>query len=256
MRFGIPVSGTAAHSWTMSFDDEEESFRALQRSLGDNTVFLLDTYDTIEAAHIVTRLDGTAWGVRLDSGDLVELSKNVRSILDRAGLQKVKIFATNDLDEHRIAELVRAGAPIDAFGVGTQLATSADAPSLSVVYKMVELRRDGGVQYTAKFSDEKSSKPGAKQVFRYESHDVLALQTECISDVGGEPLVRPVLIAGKPVEPRPSITRIQERARKNIEALPRELFDLDGPVPYDVAVSRRLEDLTETVRDRYQATVR
>ncbi len=167
MRFDIPVFGTAAHSWTMAFPSEEESFRALQRLLGDSTVFLLDTYDTIEAAHLAARLGHPIWGVRLDSGDLVALSREVRRILDRAGLQDAKIFATNDLNEHRLAELVRAGAPIDAFGVGTQLATSADAPFLSAVYKLVELENGRILHYTAKFSDEKSTLPGAKQIYRH-----------------------------------------------------------------------------------------
>ena len=130
MRFGIPVFGTAAHSWTMAFRDEEQSFRALQDLLGESSVFLIDTYDTLEGARLAARLGKPIWGVRLDSGDLVALSKQVRRILDDAGLQKAKIFATSDLNEYRLAELVRAGAPIDAFGVGTQLATSGDAPSL------------------------------------------------------------------------------------------------------------------------------
>ncbi len=181
MRFGIPVFGTAAHSWTMAFATEEESFRALQRLLGDSTVFLVDTYDTIEGTRLAARLGRPLWGVRLDSGDLVALSNEVRRILDNAGLEDAKIFATNDLDEYRVAELVRSGAPFDAFGVGTQLATSADAPSLSAVYKLVELKRDGTLHYAAKFSDEKSTLPGAKQIYRYADHDVIALYSECNS---------------------------------------------------------------------------
>ena len=133
------------HSWTMAFPDEEESFRALQKLLGPQTVFLLDTYDTIAAAHLAVKLGRPMWGVRLDSGDLDVLSRQVRDILDRAGLHEVRIMATNDLDEHRLAQLVRSDAPIDSFGVGTQLATSADAPTLSAVYKLVELRNNGKV---------------------------------------------------------------------------------------------------------------
>src|SRR3982751_6552213 len=121
----------------MAFRDEEQSFRALQNLLGESSVFLIDTYDTLEGARLAARLGKPIWGVRLDSGNLVELSKQVRRILDDAGLQDAKIFATSDLDEYRVAEVIRAGAPLDAFGVGTQLATSGDAPSLSAVYKLV-----------------------------------------------------------------------------------------------------------------------
>jgi len=220
--------------------------------LGDHTVFLLDTYDTIEAAHVVAKLGKPVWGVRLDSGDLASLARQVRGILDSAGLHSAKIFATNDLDEHRVAELVRAGAPIDAFGVGTALATSSDAPSLSAVYKLVELNIDGTVHYTAKFSDEKSTRPGAKQIYRLQDHDLIALQSECSSDFGSSPLVRPILIAGEQVEAQKTIAEMRSHAREGISALPRELLDLQAPVPYRVEVSTRLAELTDSLRQEYQ----
>jgi len=250
MRFGIPVFGTAAHSWTMSFPDEEESFRALQRLLGDSTVFLLDTYDTIEAAHLAARLGPPLWGVRLDSGDLVALSREVRRILDNAGLRNAQIFATNDLNEHRVAELVHAGAPIDAFGVGTQLSTSSDAPALSAVYKLVELKRGDTVHYTAKFSGEKSTLPGAKQIYRYPSCDVVALYSECNSDFQGEPLLRPVISAGVAVEAPPPIAKLRENAKSAIAALPEELRSLEVAAAYPVEFSPHLLELAETVRER------
>jgi nicotinate phosphoribosyltransferase len=251
-RFDIPLSGTAAHSWTMAFGDERESFVALQRLLGENTVFLLDTYDTIEAARLATRLGKPVWGVRLDSGDLLSLSREVRRILDSGGLESAKIFATNDLDEHRVAELVRGGAPIDAFGVGTALATSSDAPSLSVVYKLVELKRDEQVQYTAKFSGEKSTRPGAKQIYRLADRDILALQTECSSDFGSAPLVRPVLLKGDLIERGPAIEKMRSYAQKNVAALPSQLLGLENPASYEVEISARLEELTESLRHQYQ----
>ncbi len=195
-NFGIPVFGTAAHSWTMSFPTEEESFRALQKLLGECDR-LPDRYLRHDRRRTSgsTKLGPPCWGLRLDSGDIVAQSREVRRILDEAGMQTAKIFATNDLNEYRLAELVRAGAPIDAFGVGTQLATSADAPTLSVVYKLVELRKDKAVHYAAKFSDEKSTLPGAKQIYRYPDHDVVALASECNSDFsGGEPLIRPIFV--------------------------------------------------------------
>ena len=251
-RFGIPVSGTSAHSWIMAFGDERASFIALQKVLGENAVFLLDTYDTIEAAHMVAKLGRPVWGVRLDSGDLVSLAREVRTILDSAGLQSAKIFATNDLDEHRVAELVQAGAPINAFGVGTALATSSDAPSLSAVYKLVELKRDGTVQYTAKFSDEKSTRPGAKQIYRLHDRDIIALQNECRDDFGSSPLVRPILMEGELVEAQPAIAEMRSYAREGVAALPRELLDLRKSAPYSVEISARLAELTGSLRNEFQ----
>src|ERR1700691_3934152 len=143
MQFGVPVSGTSAHSWVMSFACEMEAVRHLQRTLGESTVHLLDTYDAIVGARRAAKLGEPLWGVRLDSGDLAALSRQVRAILDEAGLPDAKIMATGDLDEYKIRELVTAGAPIDAFGVGTQLATSADAPAMGAIYKMVELSIGG-----------------------------------------------------------------------------------------------------------------
>jgi nicotinate phosphoribosyltransferase len=252
MRFGIPVFGTAAHSWTMAFPDEEQSFRALQQLLGESTVFLLDTYDTLEGARLAARFGKPIWGVRLDSGDLIALSRQVRRILDDAGLHEAKIFATNDLNEDRIAEFVRAGAPFDAFGVGTQLATSADAPSLSAVYKLVELRREQETIYTAKFSDDKSTVPGAKQVYRYPTRDVVALYSECNGESQGEPLLRPIIAAGKLVEPLPPIQKIQQRSQAAIAALPKRLHALDEADPYPVEISPRLLAMAESLRQELQ----
>ncbi|HEY3454825.1 MAG TPA: nicotinate phosphoribosyltransferase [Bryobacteraceae bacterium] len=252
MRFGIPVFGTAAHSWTMAFRDEEQSFRALQSLLGESSVFLIDTYDTLEGARLAARLGKPIWGVRLDSGDLVELSKQVRRILDEAGLQHAKIFATSDLDEYRVAELIRAGAPFDAFGVGTQLATSGDAPSLSAVYKLVELKDGAGEIFTAKFSDDKSTLPGAKQIYRYADHDVVALYSECNSDFQGEPLLRPVLIQGQRVEPPVAIDKVKTYAAESIAALPARLRSLEEAEPYPVEVSPRLLAIAQDLRREFQ----
>ena len=206
-RYGVPVFGTAAHSWVQAFPTEREAFERLQNLLGEATVYLIDTYDTVEGARLAASLGRPLWGVRLDSGNLVELSRAVRKILDDAGLQDVKIMATSDLNEYKILEFAAAGAPIDAFGVGTDLATSTDSPNLGVVYKLVEL--DG--RYTAKFSEDKHTLPGAKQVFRFASHDVIACSWECIGCGPGEPearaLLRPVLLGGKLVEPLPAVER-------------------------------------------------
>ena len=250
-KFGIPVFGTSAHSWIMSFDDERESFRLLQQLLGNATVYLVDTYDTSEGTRKAASLGMPCWGVRLDSGDLLNLSKKVRQILDEAGLATAKIFATSDLDEYRIAELLAAGAPIDAFGVGTQLSTSADAPNLSAVYKLVEVKRQNKTVYTAKFSDEKSTLPGAKQVFRCRGYDFLALGSECSPESDGEPLIRPVMMDGIPIETLPSTPAIRAHSQSCIADLPSEIRSLQPAAPYPVQISPRLTSLAETIRQQH-----
>ncbi|MBV8833193.1 MAG: nicotinate phosphoribosyltransferase [Acidobacteriaceae bacterium] len=253
MKFGIPVFGTAAHSWTMSFPSEEEAFRRLQNLLGESTVFLVDTYNTIEGTRLAARFGRPLWGVRLDSGDLLSLSQAVRRILDDAGLTDAKIFATSDLDEHRIAELLARGACFDAFGVGTQLATSADAPALPAVYKLVEIRRGAELQYTAKFSDEKATLPGAKQVYRYPDHDLLVLASECNSTYKGQPLLRPVLSQGELLEPLPSTERIRSFAQSAVAALPPELHNITRVPAHPVVIGPALLDLTDNLRTIHSA---
>jgi nicotinate phosphoribosyltransferase len=130
-RYGIPVMGTVAHSWVMSFCGEQEAFRQSQRLLGESAVQLIDTYDTIKGAQRAAKTPGPFWGVRIDSGDFLPVTRQVRAILDDAGHADAKIMISGDLDEYRIRDLLAAGAPIDSFGVGTQLSVSADAPALS-----------------------------------------------------------------------------------------------------------------------------
>jgi nicotinate phosphoribosyltransferase len=178
----------------------------------------------------------------------------VRRILDDAGLHGAKIFATGDLNEYRLAELIGAGAPIDAFGVGTQLATSGDAPSLTAVYKLVELKDGGGLLYTAKFSDDKSTMPGAKQIYRYADHDVLALYSECNNEFQGEPLLRPMVIGGQRLEPARAIEKSKEHAAKAIAGLPKRLRSLEEAEPYPVEVSPRLLAIAEDLRREFQPT--
>jgi nicotinate phosphoribosyltransferase len=218
-RFGIPVFGTSAHSWVLAFREEAESFRRLQELLGPGTVYLIDSYDTVEGARKAASLGRPLWGVRLDSGDLDALSRQVRTVLDEAGLQDAKIMATSDLNEYRIADLVKAGAPIDAFGVGTELATSADAPAVSAVYKMVQLDD----RYVAKYSEEKRTYPAAKQVFRYADHDVVGYSSECApkGESGEAPraLLRPVILNGKLAEFLPSTADIQQYCRSALREI-------------------------------------
>jgi len=248
-RYGIPVFGTAAHSWIQAFPTEREAYERLQKLLGDATVYLIDTYDTIAGAKLATFLGRPLWGVRLDSGNLVELSRAVRKILDDAGMPDVKIMATSDLNEYKILEFSAARAPIDVFGVGTDLATSTDSPNIGVVYKLVELNG----RSTAKFSEDKHTLPGPKQVFRFAGHDVVACSWECLGCGPGEDearaLLRPVLLGGKLIEPLPEVTVARQYAAESIQRMPtaiRSLFDTDQQ--YKVDHSAALVALYEKVQ--------
>jgi nicotinate phosphoribosyltransferase len=194
----------------MSFHDESEAFRSLQRLLGEQTVQLIDTYDPIEGARKAARLGRPLWGVRLDSGDLDQLSREVRRILDNAGLEDARIMVSGDLDEYSIAALAASGAPIDSFGVGTELATSADAPAMGMIYKIVELEEAGQRRYTAKNSEGKPSSPGAKQIWRAADGDTVSLATETVA--GAVPLLQPFIRNGRRVAPAESLETIRHRA--------------------------------------------
>ena len=244
-RFGVPVKGTAAHSWVMSFASEIESFRHLQRVLGEEAIQLIDTYDTEEGARRAARLGQPIRGVRIDSGDSLALSRSVRAVLDEAGLGDTEIMVSGDLDEYKIRELVKADAPIDAFGVGTQLATSGDAPFMNATYKIVELSIEGINRFTTKLSEDKISLPGAKQVFREQHRDVVARSGECGS---GEALLRPVILGGRLVEPLPSLEEVRCRAAEAIGCLPQALRELEMAEPQPIVYSRELEALIERTR--------
>lgn len=244
-RYGIPVKGTAAHSWVMSFSNETESFRQLQRVLGDNTTQLIDTYDTVEGARRVAQLGRPIQGVRIDSGDSLALSRQVRAVLDAAGLPDTEIMVTGDLDEYRIRDLVAAGAPVDSFGVGTQLATSGDAPYLNATYKMVELNIGGINRFTTKLSEDKISLPGSKQVFRDSERDVLARAGECGR---GEALLRPVLLGGRLIEPLPTLEEARCRAAESLARLPQPLRELEVAEPWPMVQSPELQALIDWTR--------
>jgi nicotinate phosphoribosyltransferase len=246
LRYGIPVFGTAAHSWVLSFPSEMESFRRLQQLLGPHTVQLIDTYDTIEGARRAAELGPPLWGVRLDSGDVTSLARQVRTILDQAGLQDAKIMASGDLGDYKIRDIIASGAPVDSFGVGTELATSADAPSMGTVYKLVEVDICGIKRFTAKFSQDKETLPGAKQLFRLPDHDVLARAAECCA--GSEALLRPVILGGNLVEELPGVNAARARAAESIARLPAELRGLDPAAPRLVEYSKDLAALIERTR--------
>ncbi len=254
MRYGVPVFGTAAHSWVMSFATERASFEQLQRLLGENTVYLIDSYDTLEGARRAAELGRPLWGVRLDSGNLVELVPAVRKILDDAGLSDAKIMATGDLNEYKIHELIAARAPIDLFGVGTELSTSADAPSLGVVYKMVELETsESDRRYTLKLSEDKATLPGAKQIFRFADHDVVGRAGECVGCPEGgavEALLRPVILGGELAEPLPAVSEARHHAADSLAMLPAPCHSLFESHAWRVELSSELKSLAESVRQR------
>jgi nicotinate phosphoribosyltransferase len=208
-------------------------------------VQLVDTYDSLEGTKKAAGLGQPLWGIRLDSGDFPRLSRAARAILDEAGLQDAKIMLSGDLDEYRIRELVREGAPVDAFGVGTQLATSADAPSMGTIYKLVELDISGIKRFTAKMSEEKSTLPGAKQIFRFEDHDVLGRSGECSR---GKALLRPVLLGGQLVEPLANLDAARARAAESIGKLPAAMRALELAEPWPVRHSQDLAALIERTR--------
>jgi nicotinate phosphoribosyltransferase len=252
--YGIPVAGTAAHSWTQAFPTERESFEALLELFPDTGVLLIDTYDDLAGAEIAASLGRTISAVRLDSGDLLEKSRKVRSILDARGLKDVKIIASGDLNEYRIEELLKAGAPIDSFGVGTDLATSRDVPALSVVYKLAEIERAGQVEYKAKFSEEKVYYPGRKQVFRFTQegqyhHDVLARADETYPD--GGPLLQPLMRNGRRFSTRKSASLVREAVLANIDQLPQPYHALRDAPEYPLEKSDALLQLLEQVRRQY-----
>ncbi|WBA40761.1 nicotinate phosphoribosyltransferase [Hymenobacter canadensis] len=179
-RFGIPVKGTHAHSWVMAFEDEETAFAAYAKAFPDDSVFLVDTYDTLEGVrHAIKvaremRAQGhELGGIRLDSGDLAYLSREARALLNEAGFESVRIVASNDLEENLITSLKQQGAKIDTWGIGTQLVTAYDQPALGGVYKLAALRKpdDSGWDFTIKLSEQlaKTSIPGILQVRRYET---------------------------------------------------------------------------------------
>ncbi|HVN87014.1 MAG TPA: nicotinate phosphoribosyltransferase [Candidatus Binatia bacterium] len=245
LRFGIPTVGTIAHSWVMSFEDELDAFRCYLAVFPGATTLLIDTYDTVEAAKKIVAAGLQPQGVRLDSGDLAALSRAVRRVLDDGGLRDTRIFVSGDLDEWRITELLAAGAPIDAFGVGTRLSTSADQPALGGVYKLVELAMDGTVRGTIKTSPGKATLPGRKQVWRRSNvdgcccEDVIATYDEP-GPPDAEPLLRCVMRQGGRVDPPTSLQDVRDRARSLTARLPASLRRIDHVGTYRVRISERL----------------
>ena len=245
-ELGIPAVGTMAHAYIQAFPTERDAFVAFAQDFPDRTTFLVDTYDTLDgvrlALEVADALDlREGVGVRLDSGDLLALSKATREILDAAGRPDVTIVASGGLDEHDLARLLDAGAPIDVFGVGTRIGVSADAPTVDTVYKLVEYEG----RPVMKLSTGKQTRPGTKQVYRDDSGDLLALASELAP--GGTPLLVPVMAGGRRLAPTEPIAAAQARLAADLSALPEAARRLRDPIAPTVRVSEPLERLTHQV---------
>ena len=259
--YGIPVFGTMAHSYVMSYPKEIDAFRAFTRTFPDKSTLLIDTYDDVsgaeKAAIIAKELETQGFklgGVRLDSGDLAQTSKTIRNFFNDQGLTYVKIFVSGDLDEFKIAELLDKDAKIDSFGVGTKMGTSADRPYLDVIYKVSEtMNSDCNFSPIMKLSKDKVTLPGRKQVYRFKNaegyfeKDTIALAEEKIM---GDQLLVKVMEKGKLIYEFPSLNEIRANAAKNLSELPDRYKALtDAPI-YPVEVSRKLQKLIKTLKQQ------
>ncbi|MGZ3273900.1 MAG: nicotinate phosphoribosyltransferase [Caulobacteraceae bacterium] len=259
--WGIPLYGTMAHSFIQAHDTEAAAFEAFARARPKGLVLLIDTYDTLAAAREVVRLalklreaGIEIEGVRIDSGDLISLSRGVRAIFDQGGLQDVTIFASGGLDEDDLARFIRAKAPIDGYGLGTSLTTSSDAPALDCAYKLEEY---AGVA-RRKRSPGKATWPGRKQVWRrYDADgamtgDLLGLEG---GKHDGEPLLHPVMIGGRRLA-GPSLAEARAHAAASLARLPVRLRDLEQAAPYPIEIGEDLLRLTEQVDARTAEALR
>ncbi len=254
-QYGIPVSGTMAHSFVSSHEDEADAFRHYASSFPYGSTFLIDTYDTIagagKAAKVAREMEASGHrlqAVRLDSGDLAALSREVRRILDREGLDYVQIFASGGLDEYDVEGLTGGGTPIDAFGIGTKLGVSDDAPWSDMAYKVVE----HAGRPVLKLSTGKLSLPGKKQVLRLQDNqgafagDVIGLREE--PQARGERLLEKVMEAGQILDTLPSLDKIRGRFKEDFSRLDDRFKGLRNPPEYQVTLSPRLQELDAVVR--------
>ncbi len=256
-RYGVPLTGTMAHSWVMCFDTETEAYERYMDLYGRQAVLLIDTYDSATAVDRIARAGLRPGAVRIDSGDLLTESQSVRSRLNAVGLAETSIFVSGDLDETRIAGLVGADAPIDGFGVGNALSTVSDAPALGGVYKLVEIERNGEVRPTLKLSHGKTTFPGRKQVWRLANshgiytHDVIHLADDD-GAAGGHRLLDRVMVDGQRSRIAPTLNSVQTTTRAQLNRLPAAVRDMHQGEQYPVHRSQNLErlmtELSDTIR--------
>lgn len=245
-RLGIPAVGTQAHAWIMALGEETDAFRKFGETFPGSCTLVVDTYDALGGLQRALASGAKMQGIRLDGGDLLGLSREARALLDQEGRKEVKIFASGDLDERKIAELIASGAPIDAFGVGTELAVSRDAPSLETVYKLVELETEYGMTGRAKGGGGKRSYPYAKQVYRFAGpdggrfeFDTIVRETELLE---GDALLVPILKGGELAHPLPDLASSRKLCAEQRAKLPPQLLSLDPAAPgYRVDYSKHLQ---------------
>jgi nicotinate phosphoribosyltransferase len=251
-KYSIPAFGTQAHSWIMAHESEQEAFARFLDVFPDSSTLLVDTYDTRRAIEEIIRMGRKPAGLRLDSGDLAGDSRWARERLKEAGWEDVQIFASGDLDELRIKALLRGGAEVDGFGVGTALVTSSDAPSIGLIYKLVAVRRNKLRVGVAKFSPGKATYPGPKQVFRLRGRtgefaaDRIALAQERMAR--GEPLLIPMLRKGRRIRASAPLGEARERCRKQMLLLPETYRRIDQRAEFPVRYSPRLERMFDRMR--------
>jgi nicotinate phosphoribosyltransferase len=289
-RFGIPVSGTQAHSWIMFFESEREAFQAYAKAMPNNCVFLVDTYNSLDgvrhAIHVAGRLRQNGHemiGVRLDSGDRVALSIETRRMLDKAGFTNAKIVCSGDLDEHIIADMKRHGARIDMWGVGTKLTTGQPDAALGGIYKLGAVRRPGGQwEYRIKLSDEraKTSFPGLLQVRRFYETDgrfvadaiyeidhginegclVVDVETEDEKEIPAKTdysdLLVPIFRKGQLLYEAPNIDASREHARTQLSCAPCEILRLANATRYKIGLERSLHELRSRLIARAKEQLR
>jgi nicotinate phosphoribosyltransferase len=261
-QFDLPISGTMAHSWVSAFPREIDAFRGYCEVFQSSAALILDTYDPIAAARAIAESGLHPASVRLDSGDLAELSRTVRGIFDAAGLGDTKILVSGDLDEWRITDLVSSRAPIDGFGVGAALSAVTDAPSLGAVYKLAELDCGRGPRQVMKLAAGKRTLPGSKQVWRqFEGGqavgDAIGLAQEP-KPPGGEPLLNCVMTGGRRIRTRRSVMDLRHAARLALESLPASLRTIQANASYSVTCTPTLQALiarvsTELPREQQQS---
>ena len=256
MHFGIPIFGTMAHSFIQAYSSESQAFADFAKANPDNVVLLIDTYDTEAGAQKVVDLAPALHaqgikikGVRLDSGDLADHARKVRMILDRGGLNDATLFASGNIDEHKLAELMAEQAPIDGFGIGTKMDTSADAPYLDCAYKLQEY---AGIA-RRKRSEGKATWPGRKQVYRnYDDNGMMSGDTVTVDNAPypGQPLLQWVMQGGKTLAGQPTLVEAREYARCQLNSLPMSLRQLSNTPEYPVIISAELQALAKTVDER------
>lgn len=257
-RFGIPLSGTMAHSFIMAHEREEQAFRDFSEVFPESSTLLLDTYDTMGGLETMLRGGLRPAAVRLDSGNLLRLSQRVRKRLDQAGLQGVKIVATSELNEYRIAELLAGGAPIDGFGVGAEISTSKDHPALSAVYKLVHIGGKAAGD-RVKLSEQKHTYPGCKQVWRFRSEDG-QMKRDLVASLNedhsahAEPLLEMRIDRGRRSGQTLPLDQLRERCLAWRAQMPDAMREPTNTFEYPVEFSDRLNAELASARERIQAT--